>query len=125
VEIVVERRRPAPLRATRMPPRSWSARDPRAVPRFLAGFFLFFCWFTIVAGAVGTLVVDLHLATFHNSGAVILSASTRILASTAVTAAFFAFFSYALKLLLELVDRPSGTSPGHSAEGTSTRGRWV
>ena|GEM_PF-4423497 len=91
-------------------PRSAQLVDPHAVPRFLAGFFLLICGLVIAIGVLATLLVDLHLSRAHDSGGVIWFASIRILGSTAVTASVFAFFSYALTLLLEILERP-GSSP--------------
>ena len=118
VVLVVEPRRP--LGKTRMPPRGWVA-DPHAVPRFLVGFFGFVCAFAIVSGVVVTAIVDQHLVDLHNASGVIWGASIEILASTAVSAALFAFCSYALALLLEILERPVPAAGSSSGEGAASR----
>jgi hypothetical protein len=113
-------RRPARslLSSTRLPPRGW-ANDPRGVPRFLVRFFAVLTWVVILAGVISTLAFDAVLVRYHHSFGTVLIATCAGLASTAVSAAFVAFFSYALAMLLELVERPSVTSTFQRTERAS------
>jgi hypothetical protein len=124
VVLVVERRGPPPISATRLPPRSGGPLDPRAVPRFLVKFFRAAAWIVIVIGVVSTLVGDAVLAKYHHSFWTVLLETLAGLVWTALAAALFAFCSYTLSMLLELVERPSGTAPSQSAGGTPTRELW-
>jgi hypothetical protein len=107
-----------PLSSIRLPPRGW-ANDPRGVPRFLVRFFAVLTWVVILAGVISTLAFDAVLVRYHHSFGTVLIATCAGLASTAVSAAFVAFFSYALAMLLELVERPSVTSTFQRTERAS------
>ncbi len=115
VVLVVGRRSPPPNVGLIPAP------DARATPRFLAQFFSILTTVAIILGVAVTVLVDAHLATFPRAGWAVVVATCVGLGSTAISAAIFAFFSYALALLLELVERPAATLDAKRAEDAPAR----